>query len=312
MSVSTGETAIVREFNRDYTRRIGLLREALHDTPYSLTEARVMYEIAHRPGVTARELAADLDLDRGYLSRILKRFTARRLLLQAAASEDGRRRNLTLTAAGERSFAELDRKSEQQASQMLAGLSVSRRQALLQGMRFIHRAFSAGPGRQPQIVYRSHRPGDLGWVVERHGTLYFQEYGWDESFEALVAGIACEFIRALQPQRERCWIAERDGRRIGCVFLVAGDGDDAKLRLLLVEPDARGLGVGRRLVSECVQFARAAAYRRIVLWTQESLTAARLLYAQAGFRRIFAEPHHSFGHDLVSETWERELLTPPG
>ena len=304
MSVPSSDIALVRAFNRDYTRRIGVLREALHGSPYSLTEARVMYEIAHRPGVTAAELALDLDLDRGYLSRILKRFTTQRLLLQAAASEDGRRRHLSLTGDGKRRFADLDRQSEQQAAAMLSGLSVAQRHSLLNGMQSMQRALR-GSAAEPAVVYRAHRPGDMGWVVERHGTLYCQEYGWDESFEALVAGIAGDFVRNLDPRRERCWIAERDGRRLGCVFLVAGDAGTAKLRLLLVEPDARGLGVGRHLVTGCVEFARASGYRSVVLWTQECLSAARHLYQQTGFRKVASEAHHSFGHDLVAETWER-------
>lgn len=311
MSVSSREVALVRAFNRDYTRRIGVLREALHDSPYSLTEARVMYEIAHRPDVTAAELAADLDLDRGYLSRILKRFTTQKLLLQAASSQDGRRRNLTLTSAGRRSFAELDRQSQQQVVGMLSELDPVRRQAVLSGMRSMQGAFSGRVSHDfltpSRVVYRTHRPGDMGWVVERHGELYFREYGWDEMFEALVAAITCEFIRNLDAKRERCWIAEHDGRRLGCIFLVAGEGDIAKLRLLLVEPDARGLGVGRRLVSECVQFARSAHYGRVVLWTQGNLTAARHLYTQAGFQHTASDPHHSFGHDLVGESWELQL-----
>lgn len=325
MTVSSREIALVRAFNRDYTRRIGVLGEAYHDTPYSLTEARVMYEIAHRPDITAAELASDLDLDRGYLSRILKRFTTQKLLAQTASTQDGRRRNLTLTSAGRRSFAELDRKSQQQVAAMLSGLGGAQRQTVLGSMQTLQRAWAGGTealrGASPAgtrdeprasaesqaIVYRAHRPGDMGWVVQRHGELYFREFGWDETFEALVAGIACEFIRNLHAGRERCWIAEQDGRRLGCIFLVAGEGDAAKLRLLLVEPEARGCGVGRRLVAECVQFARTARYGRIVLWTQESLVAARRLYAEAGFRKTAAEPHHSFGHDLVGETWELVL-----
>lgn len=307
MSVSSREISLVRAFNRDYTRRIGVLGEAYQDSPYSLTEARVMYEIAHRPQVTAAELAADLAVDRGYLSRILKRFTAQKLLVQAASTQDGRRRNLTLTAAGKRSFAELDQKSQQQVAAMLSGLSGADRQSVLSGMRSMQRAFGGGGLEPADVIYRQHRPGDMGWVVQRHGELYSQEHGWDETFEALVAGIACDFIRNLRPGRERCWIAEHEGRRLGCIFLVAAEADTAKLRLLLVEPEARGCGVGRRLVSECVAFARAAGYSRVVLWTQESLGAARHLYAEAGFHRTAAGPHHSFGTDLVGETWELAL-----
>ena len=304
-SVPATDIDAVRAFNRDYTRRIGVLDEGLLDSPYSLTEVRVMYEIAHQPGVLAAELADALGLDRGYLSRILKGFEAKRLLARSAAPEDARRQHLRLTAAGRRVFAPLERRSQQQVRGMLAALDGARREALLQAMDTIRGAFTPAEARQVQL--RAHRPGDMGWVVERHGALYSREYGWNEEFEALVAGIAAEFIRTLDPARERCWIAEAEGRRLGCVFLVAGDAGAAKLRLLLVEPQARGLGLGRRLIDECLKFARAAGYRRVLLWTQENLAAARHLYQAAGFRRIAREPHRSFGHDLVAETWQLEL-----
>ena len=306
MTVSTDQISAVRAFNRDYTRRIGVLSQGLLDSPYSLTEVRVMYEIAHRPGVMAAQLADGLGLDRGYLSRILKGFGAKGLLARAASAEDARRQHLRLTPAGRRVFAPLERRSQQQVRSMLSGLDGSRRQALLEAMSVIRLAFGAA-GRQAQVSLRTHRPGDMGWVVERHGALYFREYGWNEEFEALVAGITAEFIRKLDPARERCWIAEAHGRRLGCIFLVAGESGTARLRLLLVEPEARGLGLGRMLVSECVRFARAAGYERIVLWTQENLAAARHLYEQAGFTRTARESHHSFGHDLVGETWQLEL-----
>ena len=307
MAIRNEQIAQVRAFNRDYTRRIGVLSQGLLDSPYSLTEVRVMYEIAHRPGVMAAQLADELGLDRGYLSRILKGFGARGLLARAASAEDARRQHLRLTPAGRRVFAPLERRSQQQVRSMLSGLDGSRRAALLEAMSIIRCAFSAA-GRQTKVSLRTHRPGDMGWVVERHGALYFREYGWNEEFEALVAGITAEFIRKLDPARERCWIAESTaGRRLGCIFLVAGETGTARLRLLLVEPEARGLGLGRTLVSECVRFARAAGYERIVLWTQGNLAAARHLYEQAGFTRTARESHHSFGHDLVAETWQLEL-----
>jgi DNA-binding MarR family transcriptional regulator/ribosomal protein S18 acetylase RimI-like enzyme len=306
MAVSTDQISAVRAFNRDYTRRIGVLSQGLLDSPYSLTEVRVMYEIAHRPGVMAAQLADELGLDRGYLSRILKGFGAKGLLARAASAEDARRQHLRLTPAGRRVFAPLERRSQQQVRSMLSGLDGSRRQALLEAMSVIRLAFGAA-GRQAQVSLRTHRPGDMGWVVERHGALYFREYGWNEEFEALVAGITAEFIRKLDPARERCWIAEAHGRRLGCIFLVAAESGTARLRLLLVDPEARGHGLGRTLVSECVCFARAAGYERIVLWTQENLAAARHLYEQAGFTRTAREPHRSFGHDLVAETWQLEL-----
>ena len=306
MSVSNAQITQVRAFNRDYTRRIGVLSRGLLDSPYSLTEVRVMYEIAHRPGITAAELGAELGLDRGYLSRILGRFLTQRLLARTTPAQDARRRQLRLTPAGRRVLTPLERRSQQQVRAMLAGLDHSRRAAVLEAMSTMRTAF-ASEGRTAQVSLRAHRPGDMGWIVERHGALYFEEYGWNEEFEALVAAIAAEFIRKLDPSRERCWIAEADGRRVGCIFLVAGEAGAARLRLLLVEPAARGLGLGGRLVAECVAFARTAGYERITLWTQDNLTAARHLYGLAGFRLTSSEPHHSFGKDLIGETWELEL-----
>ena len=324
MPVSADEIALVRAFNRDYTRRIGVLSEGMLASPYSLTEVRVMYELANREGITAAELAGDLNLDRGYLSRILKRFQARKLVTRQASREDARRQHLRLTPAGRQVFAPLNRRSQEQVRAMLAGLDAARRRVVVDSMKAIHTAFtaegadprararapavpSAAVGTRSEITLRSHRPGDMGWVVERHGEVYCKEYGWNEQFEALVAEITAEFIRKFDPSRERCWIAERAGRRVGCIFLVAKDSTTAKLRLLLVEPQARGLGLGRTLVCECVRFARASGYRKLVLWTQEILLAARRLYVEAGFKRTAREPHHSFGHDLVGETWELDL-----
>jgi DNA-binding MarR family transcriptional regulator/GNAT superfamily N-acetyltransferase len=307
-AVSATQIARVRAFNRDYTRRIGVLSEGLLDSPYSLTQARVMYEIAHRSGVTAGELAEELDLDRGYLSRMLKGFETEKLLVRSKAPEDGRRQHLRMTPAGMRVFAPLEKRSQEQVRGMLTELDEERRRVLLEAMDTIQSALDKSKGDLTrQLTLRGHRPGDMGWVVQRHGEIYHQEYGWNEEFEALVAEITAEFVRKLDVTRERCWIAEHDGRRVGCIFLVAKDATTAKLRLLLVDPDARGLGVGRKLVAECVRFARVAGYRKIVLWTQETLTAARHLYTEAGFVKTAREPHRSFGHDLVGETWEREL-----
>ena len=304
MDIPRREIETVRAFNRDYTRRIGVLARGLLDSPYSLTEVRVMYEIAHRPGVSAGQLALELGLDRGYLSRILQGFAARRLLSRPRSRADARRRPLRLTRAGQGVFGPLEQAAREQVRGMLAGMQAPRRAALLEGMGGIRAAFDPPAG---EVTLRAHRPGDIGWVIERHGALYSREYGWNGEFEALVARIAADFLAAAAPARERCWIAERGGRRLGCVFLVAGAGGTAKLRLLLVEPEARGLGLGRRLIGECVRFARAAGYRRIVLWTQSNLLAARHLYAQAGFGCIGRERHRSFGHALVAETWQLEL-----
>jgi DNA-binding MarR family transcriptional regulator/N-acetylglutamate synthase-like GNAT family acetyltransferase len=314
MTISAEQIARVRAFNRDYTRRIGVLSEGLLESPYSLTEVRVMYELAHREGVTAAELADDLELDRGYLSRLLKGFEAKKLLARKASQEDGRRQHMRLTAAGKRVLEPLERRSQEQVRMMFAALDARRQRAVLAAMDVIQSALDGSPaqGSEQPFTLRTHRPGDMGWVVQRHGEIYHQEYGWNEEFEVLVAEIAAEFIRKLDVARERCWIAERDGRRIGCIFLVAKDATTAKLRLLLVEPDARGLGLGRALVRECVLFALEAGYRKVVLWTQETLSAARHLYQEAGFRKTAQDPHHSFGHDLVGETWELDLRTADG
>jgi DNA-binding MarR family transcriptional regulator/GNAT superfamily N-acetyltransferase len=309
MPVSAAQIARLRAFNRDYTRRIGVLSEGLLDSPYSLTEVRVMYEIAHRQGVTAGDLATDLSLDKGYLSRLLKGFEARKLLARTPAQDDARRQLLRLTPAGMRVFTPLEERSQEQVRRMLNTLDDERRRVLLEAMDVIQGTLASdSPAEQePHIMLRSHRPGDMGWVVQRHGEIYHQEYGYTEEFEALVAEIAAEFLRKLDPARERCWIAEVDGRRVGSIFLVAKDATIAKLRLLLVEPDTRGLGIGRKLVAECVRFAREVGYQKIVLWTQADLTAARRIYSEFGFRKIAQEPHHSFGHDLVGETWELHL-----
>ena len=329
MSISDEHIARVRAFNRDYTRRIGVLSEGLLESPYSLTEVRVMYEIAHREAVTAGELAQDLELDKGYLSRILKRFEAKKLLARAAAPEDARRQYLRLTPAGMRVFTPIELRTQEQVREMLAKLDEPRREAVLKAMNVIQQALvgeatvptaesaprAVGsarpavekPANAAPLILRTHSPGDMGWVIQRHGEIYHQEYGWNEEFEALVAEIAAEFIRKLDAGRERCWIAEHAGRRVGCIFLVAKDATTAKLRLLLVEPDARGLGVGRTLVAECVRFARECGYKKIVLWTQDNLSAARRIYGKAGFVQTGQEPHHSFGRDLVAETWELEL-----
>jgi DNA-binding MarR family transcriptional regulator/N-acetylglutamate synthase-like GNAT family acetyltransferase len=306
MPVSAQQIGLVRAFNRDYTRRIGVLRDGLLDSAYSLTEVRVMYELAHRRGVGAAQLAADLDLDRGYLSRLLKRLERAGLLRRAVSAEDARRAHLALTAAGRRAFTPLERRSRQQVRRMLSGLDTPRLRAVLDAMQAIQTSF-AGPQPPAQLRFRSHRAGDMGWVIARHGELYASEFGWTQQFEALVAQIAAEFVRKFDGARERCWIAERGGRRLGCIFLMAAGRRTAKLRLLLVEPEARGAGLGRELIARCVQFARDAGYRRVVLWTQQSLSAARHLYLQAGFAKISERPHHSFGHDLVGETWELAL-----
>jgi DNA-binding MarR family transcriptional regulator/N-acetylglutamate synthase-like GNAT family acetyltransferase len=302
-------TAAVRRFSRFYTRRIGALREHLLDSPFSLAAGRVLYELAQWPDgtrPTAAALAVKLDLDPGYLSRILRGFAQRGLVAQGRHAADGRERPLALTAKGHRAFAPLDARSRAEVDAMLAPLAMADQERLVEAMRTIEDLLDAQGASARAVPYllRGHRPGDMGWVIHRHGLLYAQEYGYDERFEALVAGIAAHFIEHLDPKRERCWIAELGGEIAGSVFLVRKTPTIAKLRLLLVEPRARGVGIGARLVEECVRFARAAGYRKIVLWTQSELDAARHLYARAGFRRVHSKPHRSFGKKLVAETWE--------
>ena len=303
--------AAVRRFNRFYTRRIGALHEGLLHSPFSLTEARVLYELAHRDRPTATELGKDLGLDAGYLSRILRGFTQRGLLARTASTADGRQALLALTPKGRRAFAPLDTRSREEVGTMLSAHGGAEQARLIQAMRTIEGLLGTPSPRVAAYVLRSHQPGDMGWVVHRHGALYALEYGWDERFEALVATIVAKFIEHLDPKRERCWIAEKDGELVGSVFLVKQSKTVAKLRLLLVEPSARGLGIGARLVSECVRFARQVGYRKITLWTNSVLHAARHIYREAGFRLIHREPHRSFGHDLVGETWELPLSPVP-
>jgi DNA-binding MarR family transcriptional regulator/GNAT superfamily N-acetyltransferase len=295
----------VRRFNRFYTRRIGVLQDRSLYHPYSLAEARVLYELGHRAGATAAALGRELGLDAGYLSRILKAFARRGLVAAGRAAGDARRRPLTLTAAGRKACAALEARSRKEVGAMLGRLPApaqSRLAGVMQEMETLLEETSH------QVSLRPHRPGDMGWVVHRHGALYFKEYGWDERFEALVAGIAKDFVDDFDPERERCWIAEMGGEPVGSVFVVKQNRTTAKLRLLLVEPEARGRGVGRRLVAECIAFARARGYRKLVLWTQSNLAAARAIYKAAGFRRIRQERHRSFGYDLTGEYWELSLV----
>jgi DNA-binding MarR family transcriptional regulator/GNAT superfamily N-acetyltransferase len=298
----------VRGFNRFYTRRIGVLEEGLLKSPYSLTEVRVLYELANRQDTTASDLCAELALDAGYLSRILQKFENLGFVARRRSKEDGRQSLLELTAAGEKAFAPLDQQSSQQVGELLANLSAPRQASLIKAMSTIEGLL--GPPNPPRSAYllRTHQPGDMGWVVHRHGLLYWQEYRYDERFEALVAQIVAEFIQNYDPKRERCWMAERDGAVVGSVFVVKRSETVAKLRLLLVEPSARGLGLGKRLVSECVRFARQVGYKKMMLWTQSELIAARKIYQEVGFRLVKQDAHRSWGRDdLVSETWEMKL-----
>lgn len=297
----------VRQFNRFYTRQIGLLQEGYLASPFSLTEVRVLYELAHGERTTATALGRSLRLDAGYLSRLLRGFEKRGLVAREPSPVDGRQSFLVLTGAGRAAFAPLDARSREDIGTMLSPLPDRDQDRLVGAMETIERVLGERRDSSTPYLIRPHQPDDMGWIVHRHGVLYAREYGWDERFEALVAGIVATFIEQLDPKRERCWIAEREGDVIGSVFLVRQSECVAKLRLLLVEPAARGLGVGTRLVDECVRFARSAGYATITLWTNDVLHAARHLYERAGFRLIHSEPHHSFGHDLVGETWELDL-----
>lgn len=297
----------VRRFNRFYTSRIGVLDEGLLDSPFSLTEVRVLYEIAHRDGATAARLADDLRIDRGYLSRMLRRFETQGLLRRTASAEDGRASLLGLSARGRRTFSALNARQESAIAALLASLTPVQQQRMVSAMTEIQRVLDAPASTTSPWILRPPVPGDLGWVVHRHGALYAQEYGYDEHFEALVAEIVAEFVKNREPTRERCWIAERSGEIAGSVFLVRKSQTVAKLRLLYVEPTARGLGIGGRLVDECIRFARQAGYRRMTLWTQSELVSARRIYESAGFKLVARKPHRSYGKDLVAETWELRL-----
>ena len=304
---SDTHVAAVRGFNRFYTKQIGLLRSGYLQSSLSLSEVRVLYELAHRDNLTATDLSQELELDPGYLSRILRGFNKRGLLLRKSSESDGRRRHLSLSHKGKNVFGELDSRTQAEIEKMLTRLSSFEQRQLVEAMHMIERLLGARSEPKTPYLLRSHQPGDMGWVIHRHGALYAQEYGWDERFEALVAEIAAKFIHKFDPKRERCWIAERDGSNAGSVFLVRESEKVARLRLLLVEPSARGLGIGNRLVEECTRFARRAGYKKITLWTQSILHAARHIYKKAGYRMVERVQHREFGYDLIGETWEMTL-----
>jgi DNA-binding MarR family transcriptional regulator/GNAT superfamily N-acetyltransferase len=309
------QVAALRAFNRFYTRRIGVLDERLYGTPFTLPQTRVLWELAHHQGITATELARLLELDAGYLSRLLATLKARRLVRAQRSPADARQSILSLTAAGRHAFEPMNAHSQAQIATLLAPLDTSSRRRLLQAAGTIETLLGAPRTDRPPYLLRAPQPGDMGWVISRHGAIYAQEYGWDITFEGLVAQIVGHYIEHFDAQREACWVAERDGENVGCVFLVQARDDKtgkpergvAQLRLLIVEPSARGLGIGARLVAECERFARNAGYKRIKLWTQSSLKAARAIYAKAGYQLVGSEPHHSFGVDLVGEMWELAL-----
>lgn len=296
----------VRRFNRFYTRRVGALRQGLLGSEFSLPQARVIYEIAQSSAPTSAQLARELDLDPGYLSRLLQSLKKRGLVQSRAAAGDARRGLLSLTARGRKAFSVLDSRSREEVAGMLGKLPAAAQARLVEAMQTVE-SLLGERAQAPRLALRAHRPGDMGWVVSRHGALYALEYGWDERFEALVAGIVAQFVERFDPARERCWIAEMDGAPVGSVFVVRASRSVAKLRLLLVEPHARGLGLGARLVQECIAFARQKGYRKLVLWTQSNLAAARAIYRKAGFTLAKREKHASFGVPLTGEYWELAL-----
>ncbi|HEY0283064.1 MAG TPA: bifunctional helix-turn-helix transcriptional regulator/GNAT family N-acetyltransferase [Rhizomicrobium sp.] len=297
----------IRRFNRLYTRRIGLLQKAHLGSPFSLTEARVLFELAHRASLTARDLCDLLALDQGYVSRILARFQKRGLISKRASAEDARAQCIALTASGRKSYAALDLRTRTAIAELLEGKPEAVQRDIAEAARTLERLLGEAPQKPAPLVIRPPKPGDLGWIVHRHGVLYAREYGWDASFEALVAEIVADFGKKADAARERCWVAERDGEILGAVFLVKDDDQTARLRLLYVEPAARGQGLGRQLVELCVAFARDAGYWKIVLWTHDVLTAARKIYQKAGFRLVNRDAHRAFGKNVVSENWALDL-----
>jgi len=301
------DVSAIRRFNRFYTRQLGLLGDHLLESPFSLGEARVIYELAQREEITAADLSRELALDAGYLSRMLRSFERRGLVRRRRSTRDARCAPLSLTPAGRRAFATLDADARRDIREMLAGLGPSKRGRLVGAMHAIESVLGAKPGTSGAYRLRQPRPGDLGWVVQRHGELYAREYGWNDEFEGLVAGIVARFVRHRDPARERCWIAEREGENVGCIFCVKKSATVAQLRLLLVEPSARGAGIGARLVDECMAFARQAGFRSMVLWTNDVLASARRIYQSRGFELAAEENHHSFGHDLVGQNWRVRL-----
>ncbi len=307
---SGAEVEAIRRFNRFYTRKIGVLEEGLLASSFTLAQARVLFELGMRKRVTPGELIDILELDAGYLSRILQRFADLRLITRERSDEDGRRTELTLTARGRKAFGAMDRRSRNAIAEMISPIPLPYRGRLLDAMQTVERTLSESrAAREPTIAVRPYRIGDLGWAIEQHGRLYAKEFGWNGEFEALVATLFARFATNHDPQSEQFWVTEVDGERVGCVFVVRNEKDPrtAQLRCLLVDPRGRGLGVGRRLVEECLRFAKAAGYERMLLWTNDVLAAARRIYEGAGFSLLEESPHHSFGHDLVGQIWVRSL-----
>jgi DNA-binding MarR family transcriptional regulator/GNAT superfamily N-acetyltransferase len=306
VAAAEDRVAAVRAFNRFYTARIGVLRDGLLRTPHSLTEARVLYELGQRDVTEVADLRREMDIDAGFLSRLLARLESDGLVARERSTDDARRQRIRLTEEGRAAFAELDRRSADEIGAVLGALSEDDQERLVGAMDAVREVLTHAPP-AAGFVLRAPRPGDLGWIVQAHGRLYAREYGWDETFEALVARIVADYAGDHDPCREAAWIAEVDGEPAGCVLCVRREDDVAQLRLLLVDPRARGRGIGARLIEECLGFARRAGYARITLWTNDVLHAARRLYERAGFELVESAPHHSFGHDLVEQTWARAL-----
>jgi DNA-binding MarR family transcriptional regulator/GNAT superfamily N-acetyltransferase len=307
MTVAGQRIAAVRRFNRFYTRQIGVLRKTYLDSPYSLGEMRVLYELAHGDGATASDIGRALDLDAGYLSRVLRNFEKRGLITRKASPKDARQSHLALTARGRRTFAPIERRSQRDVSDMLGKLETAEQARLVAAMNEIETLVGGEQEPAPAIVLRGPRHGDFGWIVTRHAELYGQEYGWTEPFEGLCAQIVADFANKNDRKRERCWIAELNGENVGSIMLVKDTDSVARIRLLLVDPKARGFGLGQRLTDECIRFARAAGYKKITLWTHKVLTAARHIYRKAGFKLMRSEKHKSWGKPVVSEHWDLEL-----
>lgn len=300
----------LRRFNRVHTSLVGLLQQAYLDSGLSLTEVRVIYEIANRDGLTIADLARDLLLDNGYLSRLVRGLKDRGLITSMVSQADGRQQILALTADGRELYASLSNRSQGEMMKLISGLEEQDQRSLmtaLQSAATLLRRASGRPAPTPIVTLRSHRPGDMGWVIAAHGRIYATEFGWDHTFEAMVADIAAAFLRDFDPEWEHCWMAEMDGVPVGSVTVVRKSPEEAQLRLLIIDPSARGLRLGERMVDECIRFATAKGYARLVLWTNDSLHAARRIYQKAGFRLVAEEPHHSFGVDLVGQNWELDL-----
>jgi DNA-binding MarR family transcriptional regulator/GNAT superfamily N-acetyltransferase len=303
-----GQVKAIRAFNRFYTRKIGVL-DGMASSPFSLAEARVLYELANRRQPTATDIRKELGLDAGYMSRILRDFERRKLVTRARSRTDERQRFLSLTSKGRSVFAPLNARSNRDVAAMLKHLSPIEREQVVHSVQTVRRLLGDIAEAKPSYLLRPHQPGDMGWIVHRQAILYADEYGWDGTYEALAAEIVAQFIKNYDPRRERAWVAEKDGERVGAVFVARGSDQVVRLRLLHVEQQARGLGIGKRLVEECIRFARQAGYQKMTLWTQSILQAARHIYKTAGFQVVNEEKHRSFGKDLTAETWELDLTT---